>query len=127
VVTHVQQLERKRTQPGRRGRILQEETHQVFRARVVNPKWIAAMQRHGYKGACELAATVDYLFGYDATASVVDDWMYEQPASAYIFDGTNCAFMSKSNPWALRGISERLLEAAERGCGSSRRPRRSRG
>ena len=87
----------------------------MFRARVVNPKWIAAMQRHGYKGAFEMAATVDYLFGYDATAGVVDDWMYEKLASAYVFDETNRAFMTTSNPWALRGISERLLEAADRG------------
>ena len=96
-------------------RTLQEETHRVFRARVVNPKWIAAMQRHGYKGAFEMAATVDYLFGYDATAGVVEDWMYEKLASSYVFDETNAAFMRKSNPWALRGISERLLEAADRG------------
>ncbi|MCW2623207.1 MAG: cobN, partial [Frankiales bacterium] len=96
-------------------RTLQEETHRVFRARVVNPKWIAAMQRHGYKGAFEMAATVDYLFGYDATAGVVDDWMYEKLASSYVFDETNRAFMKKSNPWALRGVAERLLEAADRG------------
>jgi cobaltochelatase CobN len=96
-------------------RTLQEETHRVFRARVVNPRWIAAMQRHGYKGAFELAATVDYLFGYDATTGVVDDWMYEKLAASYVFDPTVRSFLEKSNPWALRGISERLLEAAERG------------
>jgi cobaltochelatase CobN len=96
-------------------RTLAEETKRVFRARVVNPKWVAAMQRHGYKGAFELAATVDYLFGYDATAGVVDDWMYSQLAESYVFDETNRAFMEKSNPWALRGITERLLEAADRG------------
>ncbi|WP_211244502.1 cobaltochelatase subunit CobN [Actinospica robiniae] len=96
-------------------RTLSEETHRVFRSRVVNPKWIAAMQRHGYKGAFEQAATVDYLFGYDATAGVVDDWMYERLAAAYVFDETNAAFMRRSNPWAMRGIAERLLEAAERG------------
>ena len=98
-----------------RTRTLTEETSRIFRARVVNPRWIAAMRRHGYKGAFEMAATVDYLFGYDATAGVVDDWMYEKLASAYVFDETNRAFMEKSNPWALRGISERLLEAADRG------------
>jgi cobaltochelatase CobN len=76
---------------------------------------MAAMRRHGYKGAFEMAATVDYLFGYDATAGVVDDWMYEKLASAYVFNPENQDFMRKSNPWALRGISERLLEAAERG------------
>ncbi|MDN5748161.1 MAG: cobaltochelatase subunit CobN, partial [Pseudonocardia sp.] len=98
-----------------RTRTLAEETKRVFRARVVNPKWITAMQRHGYKGAFELAATVDYLFGYDATAGVVDDWMYTQLAESYVFDPTNRAFMEKSNPWALRGVTERLLEAADRG------------
>ncbi|HEU5331518.1 MAG TPA: cobaltochelatase subunit CobN [Actinocrinis sp.] len=97
-----------------RTRTLAEETHRVFRSRVVNPKWIAAMQRHGYKGAFELAATVDYLFGYDATAGVVDDWMYEKLAASYVFDETNAQFMRRSNPWALRGIAERLLEAADR-------------
>ncbi|MBA9004045.1 cobaltochelatase subunit CobN [Thermomonospora cellulosilytica] len=96
-------------------RTLAEETHRVFRARVVNPRWIAAMRRHGYKGAFELAATVDYLFGYDATAGVVDDWMYETLAEEYVFDPENREFMNRSNPWALRGITERLLEAADRG------------
>jgi cobaltochelatase CobN len=96
-------------------RTLAEETHRVFRARVVNPRWIAAMRRHGYKGAFELAATVDYLFGYDATAGVVDDWMYEKLAAEYVFAAETREFMERSNPWALRGITERLLEAAGRG------------
>jgi cobaltochelatase CobN len=98
-----------------RTRTLAEETRRVFRSRVVNPRWLAAMARHGYKGAFEMAATVDYLFGYDATAGVVDDWMYEQLAASYVFDEQTSAFMRKSNPWALRGIAERLLEAADRG------------
>ncbi|MCF6523328.1 cobaltochelatase subunit CobN [Streptomyces sp. JJ36] len=96
-------------------RTLGEETHRVFRARVVNPRWMAAMRRHGYKGAFEMAATVDYLFGYDATAGVVDDWMYEKLAAEYVAAPENQEFMRRSNPWALRGITERLLEAAERG------------
>ncbi|BFU43410.1 cobaltochelatase subunit CobN [Krasilnikovia sp. MM14-A1004] len=97
-----------------RTRSLTEETARVFRARVVNPRWISAMRRHGYKGAFELAATVDYLFGYDATAGVVADWMYEQLAATYVLDPENQKFMTGSNPWALHGITERLLEAAER-------------
>jgi cobaltochelatase CobN len=97
-----------------RTRSLTEETARIFRARVVNPRWIAAMRRHGYKGAFELAATVDYLFGYDATAGVVADWMYEQLAAAYVLDPENQKFMTQSNPWALHGIAERLLEAADR-------------
>ncbi|MCI2419149.1 cobaltochelatase subunit CobN [Saccharopolyspora sp. K220] len=96
-------------------RTLGEETKRVFRARVVNPKWISAMQRHGYKGAFELAATVDYLFGFDATAGVVDDWMYAKLAESYVFDDQVQQFLRQSNPWALRGMTERLLEAADRG------------
>lgn len=97
-----------------RTRSLVEETSRVFRARVVNPKWLAAMRRHGYKGAFEMAATVDYLFGYDATTGVVADWMYEKLAQSYVLDPENREFMEKSNPWALHGIAERLLEAVDR-------------
>jgi cobaltochelatase CobN len=96
-------------------RTLAEETRRVFRARVANPRWIAAMIRHGYKGAAELAATVDHLFGYDATAGVAEDWMYEQVAERYLLDPDVAEFISRSNPWAGRAIAERLLEAAERG------------
>ena len=98
-----------------RTRTLSEETTRVFRARVVNPRWINAMRRHGYKGAFEMAATVDYLFGYDATAGVMADWMYERLSAEYVLDDENRKFMAESNPWALHGMAERLLEAAGRG------------
>ena len=81
----------------------------------MNPKWLASIQRHGYKGALELAATVDYLFGYDATAHVVEDWMYERVTAAYVADPDVRKFFQRSNPWALRSIAERLLEAHGRG------------
>lgn len=97
-----------------RTRTLSEETARVFRARVVNPRWINAMRRHGYKGAFEMAATVDYLFGYDATAGVMADWMYERLSAEYVLDDDNRKFMAESNPWALHGMAERLLEAAGR-------------
>ena len=96
-------------------RDLKEETLRVFRSRVVNPKWLASIQRHGYKGGLELTATVDYLFGYDATAQVMEDWMYEDVASTYAFDATMQQFLRDANPWAQNAIAERLLEAASRG------------
>jgi cobaltochelatase CobN len=98
-----------------RTRSLVEESARVFRSRVVNPRWIEAMKRHGYKGAFELAATVDYLFGWDATTGVVTDWMYEQLSASYVLDADTRKFLETSNPWALRSITERLLEAADRG------------
>lgn len=98
-----------------RVRSLSEEAARVVRTRVLNPKWIGAMQRHGYKGAFEMAATVDYLFGYDATAQVIEDWMYEKVTQAYVGDEEIRKFYEQSNPWALRSIVERLLEAKDRG------------
>ncbi len=96
-------------------RDLKEETLRVFRSRVVNPKWLDSIRRHGYKGGLELTATVDYLFGYDATAQVMDDWMYEQVAETYALDPEMQRFLEEANPWAQNAIAERLLEAAGRG------------
>lgn len=96
-------------------RDLKEEVQRVFRSRVINPKWIEGVKRHGYKGGLELAATVDYVFGFDATARVVDDWMYDRLAQSYVLAPETQQFLATSNPWALRAIAERLLEAARRG------------
>ena len=96
-------------------RTLQEEISRVIRSRVVNPKWIDGVKRHGYKGASELAATVDYLFGYDATARVVSDHQYALVADAYVNDADTRAFMQQHNPHALHSICERLTEAIQRG------------
>ena len=97
-----------------RTRDLKEEARRVFRSRVVNPKWMDSMKRHGYKGAFELAATVDYMFGYDATAEIIDDWMYQEVTESYVLDPDMQQFFERSNPWALRAIAERLMEAADR-------------
>ncbi|MGZ4634457.1 cobaltochelatase subunit CobN [Oryzihumus sp.] len=98
-----------------RTRSLAEETARVFRSRVVNPRWMEAMRRHGYKGAFEMAATVDYLFGYDATTGVVHDWMYDRVTREYVLDEVNRKFLEAANPWALHGMAERLLESVSRG------------
>jgi cobaltochelatase CobN len=105
-----------------RTRSLIEETARVFRSRVVNPRWMAAMRRHGYKGAFEMAATVDYLFGWDATAGTVSDWMYGSLTENYVLDEQNRAFLREANPWALHGMAERLLEAVDRGLWSDPDP-----
>ncbi|CAN1210855.1 cobaltochelatase subunit CobN [Tumidithrix helvetica PCC 7403] len=96
-------------------RSLASEIARVYRSRVVNPKWIEGMMRHGYKGAFEMAATIDYLFAYDATTQVVPDFMYEGVANAYLLDAKVQEFIKSKNPWALRDMAERLLEANQRG------------
>lgn len=96
-------------------RTLQEELARVIRSRAVNPKWLEAIRRHGYKGAFEMAATVDYLFAYDATTDLVADYQYALITDAYLLDDQNRAFLEQHNPDALTEMTERLLEAMQRG------------
>jgi len=96
-------------------RDLREEALRVYRSRVVNPKWIQSIQRHGYKGGLELSSTVDYIFGFDATAQIVPDFVYQGLAEQYVLDPTMQDFLRQANPWALNTIVNRLLEAADRG------------
>ncbi|MBM7059482.1 cobaltochelatase subunit CobN [Pseudomonas sp. UL073] len=96
-------------------RSLEEEVSRVMRARVTNPKWLEGVKRHGYKGAFEMAATVDYLFAYDATTGVVRDDQYACLTDAYLNDPATREFLRQHNPDALLEIGERLLEAIQRG------------
>lgn len=98
-----------------RVRRLEEEIARVVRARVVNPKWIRGVMRHGYKGAFEMAATVDYLFAFAATARAVGDHHFDAVFEAYVEDREVRAFFDENNPAALREIAERMAEAVERG------------
>ncbi|RMX09526.1 cobaltochelatase subunit CobN [Allofranklinella schreckenbergeri] len=98
-----------------RVRALREEIARIVRARVTNPKWIEGAMRHGYKGAFEMAATVDYLFGFDATCRVVGDHQYALVADAYAFNDATRAFLQAHNPQALADILARLREAIARG------------
>ena len=93
----------------------QEEAKFVFRVRVLNPKWIEGMKRHGYKGAGDLSRQVDICFQWDATSDVVDDWMYENLAQTYALDKEMQEWFKEHNSYALNNITERLLEAIQRG------------
>ena len=96
-------------------RTLREEIGRVVRARAVNPKWLKGVMRHGYKGAFEMAATVDYLFAFAATTNAVADHHFDAVYDAYIADPAVQAFVAEVNPAALKEMSARLLEAQERG------------
>ncbi len=96
-------------------RSLEEEIGRVVRGRVVNPKWIEGVMRHGYKGAFEIAATVDYLFAFAATTGAVGNHHFEAVYRAFVADPRVRDFMEEKNPAALSEMKERLLEAIERG------------
>jgi cobaltochelatase CobN len=96
-------------------RTLSEEVARVVRGRVVNPKWIAGVMRHGYKGAFEMAATVDYLFAFAATARCVGDHHFDAVFEAFLEDPTVLDFLEQHNPNARADIAARLSEALRRG------------
>ncbi len=98
-----------------RVRTLKEEIARVVRARAANPKWIEGCRRHGYKGAFEMAATVDYLFAFAATTSCVDSRQFDALFDAYLRDETVRAFMAEANAPALREMAARFAEARARG------------
>jgi cobaltochelatase CobN len=102
-------------------RTLEDEIGRVVRARVVNPKWIEGVMRHGYKGAFEMAATVDYLFAFQATAQCVKDHHFDSVFDAYLNDERVRQFLKDHNPSALKEMTERLIEAEDRGLWKSRR------
>lgn len=96
-------------------RTLEDEIGRVVRSRVVNPKWIAGVKRHGYKGAFEIAATVDYLFAFAATTGAVRSHHFDLVHAAMLEDDATRDFIAEANPAALREIAERLSEAIDRG------------
>ena len=100
-------------------RSLDQEIVRVIRSRVLNPRWLEAMRRHGYKGAFEMAATVDYVFGYSATTGLVRNSQYEEIAQKLLLDPAQRDFFHQHNPVALKEATRRLLEAAERGLWSA--------
>jgi cobaltochelatase CobN len=109
------------SQPSRRDvRTLQMQALRVFRSRVLNPKWQSAMRSHGYRGAMEMAATAEAVFGFSATAEVISDEMFEQLAESFTA-GENGEFLLRKNVWALNAIAQRLLEAHQRGLWNARR------
>jgi cobaltochelatase CobN len=102
-------------------RTLREELGRAVRGRAANPRWIAGIMRHGYKGAAEIAATVDYLFAFAATSRAVDDAHFEALYDAYLADDRVRGFMAQHNPAALTETSSRFLEAIDRGLWRPRR------
>jgi cobaltochelatase CobN len=102
-------------------RTLREELGRVVRGRAANPRWIAGVMRHGYKGAAEIAATVDYLFAFAATSRAVDDAHFDALYDAYLDDPAVRDFIADANPAALQEITARFAEAIERGLWRPRR------
>ncbi len=98
-----------------RVRDMADEIRRVARGKLLNPRWIAGMKRHGYKGAGDMAKRAVRVYGWDATIGMVDDGIFDDMARTFVLDAENRAFFEEHNPWALEEIARRLLEAQARG------------
>lgn len=94
---------------------LADEIRRVVRTKLLNPRWIEGMKRHGYKGAGDISMRVGRVYGWEATTQEVDDWIFDDIARTFMLDPDNREFFEKNNPWALEEIGRRLLEAEGRG------------
>ena len=100
--------------PRVRVRGTKEELALVYRSKVLNPKFVEGLKRHGYRGVSEIANLTEYTFGWDATSDVVDDWMYQKLTERYLFDDDTREWMEDENPHAMMDIMDRLFEAIDR-------------
>jgi len=96
-------------------RSLSDEVRRVVRSKLLNPKWIEGMKRHGYKGAGDISKRIGRVYGLEATTQEVDDWIFDDIAKTFVLDPGMRKFFEENNPWALEEIGRRLLEAYERG------------
>ncbi|HHS82236.1 MAG TPA: cobaltochelatase subunit CobN, partial [Devosia sp.] len=97
-----------------RTRTLEEEISHVMRARVVNPKWLQGVMRHGYKGAFEIVATLDYMFAFAATTGAVRTHHFDLAFDAFVRDDEVRTFLQRNNPQGYDELLNRFDEAVRR-------------
>lgn len=103
-----------------RTRDAKEELRFVYRSKVLNPRFVRGLKRHGYRGVAEIANLTEFTFGWDATSDIVDDWVYEKLTETYLFDEDTRRWMEDENPHAMMDMMDRLFEAVERGMWDAR-------
>ena len=96
-------------------RSLEETIRLETRAKTLNPKWYEGMLKHGFRGVAEIENHVLNTFGWSATADAVDPWIYTEIARTFLLDATMFKRLHELNPHSVRSLTNRLLEAHDRG------------
>lgn len=96
-------------------RSLAETVRLETRAKTLNPKWYEGMLEHGFRGVAEIENHVANTFGWSATADAVDPWIYTEIAQTFLVDQEMFKRLLELNPYSIRSLTNRLLEAHTRG------------
>lgn len=96
-------------------RTLEEEISHVIRSRVVNPKWLNGVKRHGYKGAFEIIATLDFMFAFAATTGAVKTHHFDLAFEAFVEDEATRDFIRDNNRFGYDELIAKFNEARQRG------------
>jgi cobaltochelatase CobN len=83
--------------------------------RILNPRWIKEMLKHDYHGGEKIATRIENLLGLAATTHSVDNVLWDRIADKLVFDKETYDMIRENNPWAMRKVIEKLLEANRRG------------
>ncbi|WP_112310148.1 cobaltochelatase subunit CobN [Pseudogemmobacter bohemicus] len=103
-----------------RARALTEEIARVTRARAASPVWLASMTRHGFRGAAEIAATLEHLAAFAHLARVVPSHLFDLYRDATLDDPAIRAFLESANPDALAAMEDCFSALAAAGLWQSR-------
>jgi len=96
-------------------RSLEETIRLETRTKTLNPKWYEGMLKHGFRGVAEIENHVANTFGWSATADAVDPWIYTEISKTFLLDPIMFRRLLELNPYSVRSLTKRLLEAHDRG------------
>ena len=96
-------------------RSLEETVRLESRSKTLNPKWYEGMLKHGFRGVAEIENHVANTFGWSATADAVDPWIYTEISTTFLLDPIMFKRLLELNPHSVRSLTNRLLEAHNRG------------
>jgi cobaltochelatase CobN len=104
-----------------RARTLAEEIARVVRGRAANPRWLAGQMRHGFRGAAEIAATLDQMALFAHLAGAVESHHFDLYYEATLGDDTVRRFIEQANPEAAAMMRRRFQQVRDAGHWATRR------
>ena len=96
-------------------RSVRDELIRIVYSKLLNPRWIEEMKKHGYRGASEFMKKILHLYGWHATTGLVPDEVWNNIAQTYVLNEEMRRWFKENNIYALEEITRRLLEAIARG------------